>query len=60
MHGTLLEINCMHGTHLEICYMHGTLLEICYMHEASLYIWVIFKKMKTLCDIESEISNWTN
>jgi hypothetical protein len=21
---------------------------------------VIFKKMKTLCDIESEISNWTN
>jgi hypothetical protein len=24
------------------------------------YIWVIFKKMKTLCDIEGEISNWTN
>ena len=23
-------------------------------------IWVIFKKMKTLCDIEGEISNWTN
>ena len=22
--------------------------------------WVIFKKMKTLCDIEGEISNWTN
>ena len=24
------------------------------------HIWVIFKKMKTLCDIEGEISNWTN
>ena len=23
-------------------------------------IWVIFKKMKILCDIEGEISNWTN
>ena len=23
-------------------------------------IGVIFKKMKTLCDIEGEISNWTN
>ena len=23
-------------------------------------IRVIFKKMKTLCDIEGEISNWTN
>ena len=23
-------------------------------------VWVIFKKMKTLCDIEGEISNWTN
>ena len=22
--------------------------------------WVIFKKIKTLCDIEGEISNWTN
>jgi hypothetical protein len=22
--------------------------------------WVILKKMKTLCDIEGEISNWTN
>ena len=25
-----------------------------------LHSWVIFKKMKTLCDIEGEISNWTN
>jgi hypothetical protein len=24
------------------------------------HIWVIFQKMKTLCDIEGEISNWTN
>ena len=24
------------------------------------HIWVIFKKMKTLCDIEGKISNWTN
>ena len=29
-----------------------------YLHSAC--IWVIFKKMKTLCDIEGEISNWTN
>ena len=24
------------------------------------FTWVIFKKMKTLCEIEGEISNWTN
>ena len=28
--------------------------------QINLTIWVIFKKMKTLCDIEGEISNWTN
>jgi hypothetical protein len=33
-----------------------------YHHEMYFYDcrWMIFKKMKTLCDIEGEISNWTN
>jgi hypothetical protein len=30
---------------------------LCFSDTQSLYI---FKKMKTLCDIEGEISNWTN
>ena len=38
--------------HLSIFYEYQQFFQHC--------IWVIFKKMKTLCDIEGEISNWTN
>ena len=30
------------------------------LHNESIVRWAIFKKMKTLCDIEGEISIWTN
>ena len=32
----------------------------CTSSEYTKCIWVIFQIMKTLCDIEGEISNWTN
>ena len=48
--------------HISIKMLAIVLVKIHYLIHSKLliYIWVIFKKMKTLCDIEGEISNWTN
>ena len=48
-----------------LSYHVSTCTVACPRHEIAemlliLRTWVIFKKMKTLCDIEGEISNWTN